>query len=123
MVQIIKDKTRNTPSIIYDEKNKCVYFEGDCTPEDSVFFFESFIPKLLNLINENKASSLNFNLNYYNSSSAKCFLDMFITISKIHNIKNSLKVEWQFDNEDIEMKEPGETFEIITKLDFKFIEN
>jgi len=48
---------------------------------------------------------------------------MFITISKIHNIKNSLKVEWQFDNEDIEMKEAGETFEIITKLDFKFIEN
>ncbi len=123
MVQIIKDKTRNTPSIIYNEKNKSVFFEGDCTPEDSVDFFESFTPNLINLINDNSVNSINFNLNYYNSSSAKCFLDLFITLSKIHNVKNILNIEWQYDIEDIEMKEAGETFEVITKLNFKFIEN
>lgn len=122
MLKSIKSKTRNTPSITHDLSSNYVLFEGDCTPEDAVDFFDSFIPELVQLINSNNVQKLVFELNYYNSSSSKCLLDFFLTLSKTPSIKESLVIEWKHDKDDYELKEAGENFKAITKLNYQFIE-
>ena len=122
MINAIKNKTRNTPNILHDLSSNFILFEGDCTPEDAVEFFDSFIPDLVQLNKTNNIKKLVFELNYYNSSSSKCLLDFFITLSKTPTIKNNITIEWKHDKDDYELKEAGENFKGITNLNYVFIE-
>lgn len=122
MINSIKNKTRNTPNILHDLSSNSILFEGDCTPEDAVHFFDSFIPELLELISSEKVQKLVFELNYYNSSSSKCLLDFFLKLSKSASIKESLIIEWKHDKDDFELREAGENFKSITNLNYVFIE-
>lgn len=122
MIKIIKNKTRNTPTVLYDGNSNFILFEGDCTPEDSLEFFDSFIPDLVKLIVNSNVNKLVFELNYYNSSSSKCLLDFFLTLAKNQSVKENLIIEWKHDKDDYELKEAGENFKTITKLNYVFIE-
>jgi hypothetical protein len=77
---------------------------------------------LVQLIKTNNIKKLVFELNYYNSSSSKCLLDFFITLSKTPTIKNNITIEWKHDKDDYELKEAGENFKGITNLNYVFIE-
>ncbi len=122
MINSIKNKTRNTPNILHDLSSNFVLFEGDCTPEDAVEFFDSFIPELVQLINTKNIPKLVFELNYYNSSSSKCLLDFFLTLAKTPSVRDNLTIEWKHDKDDYELKEAGENFKAITNLDYVFVE-
>ena len=61
---------------------------------------------------------MNFNLKYYNTSSAKCILDVLDKLLVLNDEGKKLTVNWYYDESDDEMLESGENYSTI--LDFPF---
>jgi hypothetical protein len=61
-------------------------------------------------------------LEYFNTSSSKCILDLFKKLESINNIANQVKVNWYFEEDDEDMAEAGEDYQAIIGLPFNMIE-
>lgn len=65
---------------------------------------------------------LNIRLEYFNTSSSKCILDVFKKLESIHKAKNDVEVNWYYEEDDEDMLEAGEDYESIIRVPFKMIE-
>jgi hypothetical protein len=61
-------------------------------------------------------------LEYFNTSSSKCILDVFKKLEAIHKAKNEVEVNWYYEEDDEDMLEAGEDYESIIRVPFKMIE-
>ena len=75
------------------------------------------LPKILDMINS-KALVIDFELNYFNSSSAKQFIQL---ISKLEDEQFEGKVIWKYPNDHIIMYDRGKELEAILDVPFEFI--
>ena len=66
-------------------------------------------------------TEFNFKLDYFNSTSAKFLVEILVTLSKIRNNGNALKVTWHYYEEDEEMKYAGEELSNLSELPFEFV--
>jgi len=65
---------------------------------------------------------VNIRLEYFNTSSSKCILDVFKKLEAIHKAKNDVVVNWFYEEDDEDMLEAGEDYESIIRVPFKMIE-
>ena len=65
---------------------------------------------------------VNIRLEYFNTSSSKCILDVFKKLEVIHKAKNEVEVNWYYEEDDEDMLEAGEDYESIIRVPFKMIE-
>ena len=65
---------------------------------------------------------VNIRLEYFNTSSSKCILDVFKKLEAIHKAKNEVEVNWYYEEDDEDMLEAGEDYESIIRVPFKMIE-
>ncbi len=65
---------------------------------------------------------LMFSLEYFNTSSSKCILDVFKKLEAIHKGKNEVIINWYYEEDDEDMLEAGEDYESIIRVPFKMIE-
>ena len=112
-----------TPTISLDGETGVLEFKGRSIPENSVEFFAP-IKKWLNEyeVKPRQETIVDMKLEYFNTSSSKCILDMFKHLEKINDAKNSVVVNWYFEKNDEDMAEAGEDYGAIISLPFKFIE-
>ena len=68
---------------------------------------------------DNPEAVFEFRLEYINSTSAKFILDILIKIGKFRMDNVFIKVEWYYDEPDLDMKESGEVFEKMAKMTFE----
>ena len=61
-------------------------------------------------------------LEYFNTSSSKCILDLFKQLEKLNAGNTEVKVNWYFEEDDEDMEEAGEDYQAIIDLPFKMIE-
>ena len=61
-------------------------------------------------------------LEYFNTSSSKCILDLFKKLERINQKGAEVHVNWYFEQDDEDMEEAGEDYQAIIKLPFKMIE-
>jgi hypothetical protein len=63
-----------------------------------------------------------FKLKYFNSSSAKVLLDLFMAIETAAERGNKLTIEWHYAEDDDNMRELGEEFsEELSQAEFKLV--
>ena len=63
---------------------------------------------------------MNVQLEYFNTSSSKCILDVF---KKLESVTGSeVSVKWYYEEDDEDMLEAGEDYEAIIDLPFEMIE-
>ena len=68
----------------------------------------------------NSSTVLNVQLEYFNTSSSKCILDVF---KKLESVTGSeVSVKWYYEEDDEDMLEAGEDYEAIIDLPFEMIE-
>jgi hypothetical protein len=67
-------------------------------------------------------TSVNVQLEYFNTSSSKCILDVFKKLEAIHKAKNEVVINWYYEEDDEDMLEAGEDYESIIRVPFKMIE-
>lgn len=115
--------TERTPEIEFkfDEKRGRIKIKGNSVSDNPSEFYKP----LMNFIEEyrKKPSNLievDINLEYFNVSSSKYFLDMFKKLESIHKMESKVIINWYYKEEDI--LEAGEDFESMICIPFKMIE-
>ncbi len=108
-----------TPHILLDQAG---YFElkGKSIPENSTEFYKPVFDWLDNYAADPKGSTkILVELEYFNTSSSKCILDIFRKLEAIHKAgKSTVSIAWLYDEDDEDMKETGEDYQTIVKVPF-----
>jgi hypothetical protein len=72
--------------------------------------------------NPAEKTKLIIKLEYFNTASSKCLLDVFKASEGIREIGKEIVVYWHFEEDDDDMEEAGEDYQAIVNLPFKLIE-
>jgi hypothetical protein len=123
MEPIIIEGTPKTPSIKFDEKEGIFEIKGRSIPENSVEFYKPLNEWLDNYMQTPLDKTVvNIRLEYFNTSSSKCILDVFKRLEAIHRSKHDVEINWFYEEDDEDMLEAGEDYDSIIKVPFKMIE-
>jgi len=116
------EATPKTPGLNFNSQNGKFEISGRSIPENSIDFYkplldwlDAYLKKPLQL------THLTIKLEYFNTSSSKCMVDIFRRLEKLHSSGNDVQVEWFYEEEDEDMQESGEDFKEIIKLPIKLV--
>ena len=123
MEPIIIEGTPKTPSIKFDAKDGVFEIKGRSIPENSVEFYKPLNEWLDNYMQIPLDKTIvNIRLEYFNTSSSKCILDVFKRLEAIHRSKHDVEINWFYEEDDEDMLEAGEDYDSIIKVPFKMVE-
>jgi hypothetical protein len=117
MEEIKIDPTPKTPKVVFTADEGYLEIGGRSIPENSREFYQPLMDWLDEYIeNPNNQTEFNFKLEYFNTSSSKCILDVLRKLEKLHEDGNEIKVNWYYEEEDEDMKEAGENYQRIVSV-------
>ncbi len=123
MEPIIIEGTPKTPSIKFDAREGVFEIKGRSIPENSVEFYKPLNEWLDQYMQVPQDKTVvNIRLEYFNTSSSKCILDVFKRLESIHRSKHDVEINWFYEEDDEDMLEAGEDYDSIIKVPFKMIE-
>jgi len=123
MEPIIIEGTPKTPSIKFDSGVGVFEIKGRSIPENSVEFYKPLNEWLDEYMQVPLDKTVvNIRLEYFNTSSSKCILDVFKRLEAIHRSKHDVEINWFYEEDDEDMLEAGEDYDSIIKVPFKMIE-
>ena len=108
-----------TPQILLEPSGN-FEIRGKSIPENSVEFYKpvfDWLDKYSEKPNSN--TKVLVELEYFNTSSSKCILDIFRKLETLHKSgKSSVAISWMYDEDDEDMMETGEDYQTIVKVPF-----
>jgi hypothetical protein len=120
MENIILEGTPKTPTVEFKFDSGELLIKGRSIPENSIEFYKPLIDWIESYTPSAKESTiLNVQLEYFNTSSSKCLLDVF---KKLERISNGVEIKWYYEEDDEDMLEAGEDYDAIINIPFKMIE-
>lgn len=123
MESISIEGTPKTPSVSFDASTGTIEIKGRSIPENSIEFYRPLVEWLEEYSKEpQKLTTVNIQLEYFNTSSSKCILDVFKKLEAIKKARNEVIINWYYEEDDEDMLEAGEDYESIIRIPFKMIE-
>lgn len=120
---ILREGSAKTPAVNFDSASGKLELKGRSIPENSVEFYKPLNDWIDTYgTNPCKKTIVDIKLEYFNTSSSKCILDLFKKLEKISTKGTEVEVNWYFEQDDEDMEEAGEDYQAIIKLPFKMIE-
>ena len=114
------DISPKTPLVEFNAQEGQLEFRGRSIPENSIEFYTpifEWIDKYS--IQPKEETKVNIQLEYFNTSSSKCLLDIFKKLQYLHiNNKSKVIVTWFYEEDDEDMLEAGEDYQAIIKVPF-----
>lgn len=108
-----------TPYISLKPESGAIEIKGKSIPENSVEFYQPVLSWLDKYAEKPLSkTSVTVHLEYFNTSSSKCLLDIFRRLEKVHNATNEVTVLWLFEEDDEDMQEAGDDYQSIVKIPF-----
>ena len=127
MRKLVIVPTVNSPKVIFDPENNRFEISGESRPPDVASFYLEILKWFddytlyLNRSQEIKDPVVfNFDLEYFNSSSAKYILDFCKQIGDVRSKGMNLSIKWYYDKDDLDMMQVGQEMSKIAKLPFEF---
>ena len=127
MEKFYLQKTSFSPEIILDPNANLFKIAGESRPENVPKFyapvfnwFESYLAETSE--EKNLQINLQFNYDYFNSTTAKVMLDLINLIKNLSTNKLKLVVTWFYEGMDDDIFDSGKELERLTQVKFKFIE-
>lgn len=119
MENLIIQAGPKTPFINLD-KAGLIELKGKSIPENSTEFYQPVFQWLDGYASEPDASTkVLVQLEYFNTSSSKCILDIFRRLEAIHKSgKSNVSIAWLYEEDDEDMMETGEDYSSIVKVPF-----
>ena len=115
--------TPKTPTVNLDPNSGKVEIKGRSIPENSIEFYKPIVDWLDSYAASPKGlTEVNIQLEYFNTSSSKCILDVFKKLEGIHKAGNDVVINWFYEEDDEDMLEAGEDYQSIIKIPFKMVE-
>jgi len=117
------EQTAKTPLINFDPASGNFEVQGKSIPENSAHFYKPVYDWLDEYIqNPAPTTTLNIQLDYFNTSSSKCIVDLFKKLELIvKNGKGAAVINWKHDENDDDMQEAGEDYRSIIKIPFNIV--
>ena len=123
MESISIEGTPKTPTVNFNAETGIIEIKGRSIPENSIEFYRPLVEWLEEYSKgPQKLTTVNIQLEYFNTSSSKCILDVFKKLEAIHKGKNEVIINWHYEEDDEDMLEAGEDYESIIRVPFKMIE-
>ena len=94
------------------------------TREDTKKFYDAPLANVYSYLETDVDTHavFSFKLKYFNSSSAKVLMDLFLAIEESASRGNQFKIEWHYASDDDNMQELGEEFaEELDKAEFEMV--
>jgi hypothetical protein len=116
--------TTNTPEVCFDANSRKLLLKGRSISENPFEFYKPLY-SWIETYCEGLIAELviEVRLEYFNTSSAKCLLEIFKKFERFNMGNSKVEIHWYFQNEDEEMKDSGEDFQAIIAIPFKLIED
>lgn len=117
------DGTPKTPTIVFNLEEGKLLIRGRSIPENSIEFYKPLVDKLEEYTNSpQSATEVKIQLEYFNTSSSKCILDVFKKLEKIKSNGSDTVIKWYYEEDDEDMLEAGEDYQAIINIPFTMIE-
>ncbi len=114
--------TAKTPTIEFEKETGILRIKGRSIPENSIDFYKPLIDWIdayaLQPANE---TMVHVQLEYFNTSSSKCILDVFKKLEVIKRAGKDVVVKWHYEEDDEDMLEAGEDYDAIIDLEFEMV--
>ena len=124
------EATETTPRIFLDPTSDKFELGGESRPENARKFYGPIIEwfdkynQFLYWLKNDKGDSyrkdlqINFNFEYLNSTSIKFVYDLLKKIEELKTNATSVKINWNYEKGDEDMKESGEEYARMISIDF-----
>ena len=123
MENIVIEGTSKTPQVEFDAGNGSLLIKGRSIPENSIEFYKPLIDWIGGYaLNGGSDTVVNVQLEYFNTCSSKCILDVFKRLEEIKKTGKNVTVKWHYEIDDEDMLEAGEDYQAIIDLPFEMIE-
>ena len=123
MEKLTLEGSAKTPTVKFDSENGVMELRGRSIPENSIDFYKPLNEWIENYGNSPKSNTVvDIKLEYFNTSSSKCILDLFKQLEKLNSKGTEVNINWYFEEDDEDMEEAGEDYQAIIDLPFKMIE-
>jgi hypothetical protein len=123
MEALLIEGTQKTPTVEFEPAKGVLEIKGRSIPENSIEFYKPLVDWLEEYSSEPFGQTIvNVHLEYFNTSSSKCILDVFKKLESIHKSNNDVQINWYYEEDDEDMLEAGEDYESIIRVPFKMIE-
>ena len=121
MEKLILESSAKTPEVVFCAASGTLLLKGRSIPENSIEFYNPLNDWIEDYAaNPHSETVIEIKLEYFNTSSSKCLLNMFKKLEKLNG--TDVSVHWYFEEDDEDMKEAGEDYQAIIRLPFKMIE-
>lgn len=122
MEPICIEPTRTTPSVVFYSDDSKLVLSGQSYPENSFEFYSQVKEWLSSFLASDPARlDVEFRLDYFNTSSSKCLLDLLEILEQHHQARQNVQVFWYFEEDDEDMEDSGHDFGEDLDLPFKLI--
>ena len=108
-----------TPFILLDPAG-IIELRGKSIPENSTEFYKPVFDWLDQYAADPRpGTKMLIQLEYFNTSSSKCILDIFRRLEGLHKAgSSSVSIAWFYDEDDEDMMETGEDYKTIVNIPF-----
>lgn len=123
METISIEGTPKTPTITFDTGKGFLEIKGRSIPENSIEFYKPLVDWLEKYAGKPQAATnVNIQLEYFNTSSSKCILDVFKKLEAINKGGSAVVINWYYEEDDEDMLEAGEDYQAIINVPFKMVQ-
>ena len=112
-----------TPTILFETEKGTLVIKGRSIPENSIEFYKPLVDALEKYSAQPQpTTNVTIQLEYFNTSSSKCILDVFKKLEAINKAGSSVTINWHYEVDDEDMLEAGEDYQAIISVPFKMIQ-
>lgn len=123
MENLVLEGSAKTPSIHFNAAYGVLELKGRSIPENSVEFYKPLNDWIDAYGKEPRPdTTVDVKLEYFNTSSSKCILDLFKKLESISGNRTKVAVNWYYEQDDEDMEEAGQDYQAIISLPFNIIE-
>ncbi len=117
--------TPKTPTVEMNVDSGVIEIKGRSIPENSIDFYRPIVEWIDQYADSSAPETkVNIQLEYFNTSSSKCILDVFKKLEQVYkkNGDKGVTINWYYEEDDEDMLEAGEDYQSILKIPFKMVE-
>jgi hypothetical protein len=122
MESLVLEGTNKTPAISFSDATGLLELKGRSIPENAIEFYKPLIKWIDDYATSPKENTqVNVQLEYFNTSSSKCILDLLKKLEPIHSKGVKITINWHYEEDDEDMLEAGEDYQAIIKVPFQMV--
>lgn len=120
MDNVFIEGTDRTPEVDLDFKTGNLKISGRSIPENPIGFFKIIEEHIAIYILDPKPKTVfSVVLEYFNTSTSKCLVDIFKKLESLHSSDNQVLVVWYYEQDDEEIMDSGEDYKDIVNIPFE----